>query len=198
MHYYKYIISKDGNKFYYRKNGLTAPWYRVPDEVGRKGLQNFQKNIGVPSAAGIVVLRKFGDNIKILALEGYEKYINKIDYNNGRIYDIPKGKIEPGESTLQAAKRETEEESSITKLNFKWGFNKVYKDKSSKKQLVVFIALTKQNPKIKKNPVTGIYEHKDAKWVSFDTMKRKTYGYLVPIIEWAENTINKKKYNLDF
>ena len=191
-YYYKYIISKDGKIFYYRKNGIKESWYRVSDKVGIKGLSKYKKNIGSPSAAGIVVLRKFGDKIKILALEGHEKYTSKMNLLNGRLYDIPKGRMEPGESTLQAAKRETEEETSITKLKFKWGLNTVYRDKNSKKQLIVFMAITTQDPEIKQNPVSGVYEHKDYKWISFDTMKKKCYDYLIPIIEWAENIYNNK------
>ena len=189
-YYYKYIISKDGNKYYFRKNSLTGPWYRVPDKVGIFGLSKYKKNIGKPSAAGILVLRNFNGKLKILALEGHEKYISKKNLVEDRIYDIPKGRMEKNESTLQTAKRETDEECSITKLNFKWGLNKVYKDKSSKKQLVIFIATTAQEPKIKKNPETGIYEHKDFHWVSFDTMKNKCYDYLLPVIEWVEVTTN--------
>ena len=86
-----------------------------------------------------------------------------------------------------ACASETKEEASLTKLNFKWG-----KDSTISKSLKVYLASTTQEPKIEKNPETGIYEHHQAKWVSWDEMKKKCYKYLLPVIKWAEKEVKKK------
>ncbi|NPA94834.1 MAG: NUDIX domain-containing protein, partial [Thermodesulfobacteria bacterium] len=38
-------------------------------------------------------------------------------------WDFPKGIVEPGEDPVEAAKRETREETTITDLDFKWGYD---------------------------------------------------------------------------
>ena len=124
--------------------------------------------------AGIVVVRKFDKKWKVLGLK----------LNGG--FDLPKGKMEKGESKIQAAMRETKEESGIDDLDFKWGY-----ESKEIKHLTFFIAQTTQDPYIPQNPETGIYEHDSAEWVSFKKLKAKSYGFLVPIVEWAESIVIK-------
>lgn len=56
-----------------------------------------------------MVARKDCDKWKYLVLRYY------------RNWDFPKGLLEVGEYTLQAATRETMEETGIADLNFRWG-----------------------------------------------------------------------------
>ena len=55
--------------------------------------------------------------------------------------------------------------------------------------MTFFIAQTTQDPHIPQNPETGIYEHDSAEWLSFKKLKAKSYGFLVPIVEWAESIV---------
>ena len=66
--------------------------------------------------AGIVVLKTTERGYSVLGLK----------FNN--FFDLPKGNIEPYESELDAALRETEEEASITNLDFRWGLQKSRSD----------------------------------------------------------------------
>ena len=63
-----------------------------------------------PPAAGILVFRLFDNRYHLLVLHGLD----------GRL-DIPKGVCDPGEDTLTAALRETEEEAGLTDLLFPLG-----------------------------------------------------------------------------
>jgi bis(5'-nucleosidyl)-tetraphosphatase len=131
----------------------------------------------IPAGAGIVVVRDFGNGYEVLALTKH----------NGKL-DIPKGAIDDGEFPLEAALRETEEESGITNLSFKWGFAHTVNGK-----LTCYVAVTDQDPTIRKNPHSGIIEHTEANWVSWDYILANTDQYLVSCIEWARSTIGSIK-----
>ena len=133
-----------------------------------------EQNVAKSPGAGIVVVRKFDDKWKVLGL--------KID---GK-YDLPKGKMEKGESHLQTALRETEEESGISDLDFKWG-----KQQTAIDHLTFFVAQTTQDAYIPQNPESGIYEHDEAIWMSFKKIKSKVHGFLSPVIDWAESIVIK-------
>ena len=126
--------------------------------------------------AGIVVVRRFSDGWKVLSLESLEGEL-----------DIPKGVIDPGESTLETALRETSEEAGITDLDFSWGFKYI-----SIKRLTCYVAQTSQDPVITPNPHTQIIEHKSAEWVKWDTLRDGSYHFLVPVIDWAQKIVEKK------
>lgn len=131
----------------------------------------------LPDGAGVVVVKRIDEEWKVLGLRLYGNY------------DIPKGGIEDGESTLSTALRETEEEASITDLNFTWG--KEPKVISGKANITVYIAETTQDPAVKKNPHTGVFEHHAAAWVDWDFMEDRVYGYLKPAISWARSVVNE-------
>ena len=89
-----------------------------------------------PPGAGIVIVREFSDGWKVLGLKLYGKY------------DLPKGKLDQNESTIEAAIRETREESNITQLDFKWGTGTLVLD-----CLTIYVASTNQECQIQKNPM---------------------------------------------
>ena len=59
--------------------------------------------------AGIIVVKWMDDRWKVLALKANAQ----IQKKNGGTYDIPKGRIDPGENAWQAAVREAFEEASL-------------------------------------------------------------------------------------
>ena len=93
------------------------------------------------------------------------------------LLDIPKGTIDPGESSLEAAKRECFEECSIviddSDILFS-GSSHVYGP------LEVFYATTDKEPLITRNPHTGIMEHVNFTWTTKDDFCSNCLPYLIP------------------
>jgi len=121
--------------------------------------------------AGIIVLKETNGEYLILGLRVYGSY------------DLPKGGVEPFETDLVAAMRETEEEAGITDLDFRWGLQS-----TTAKNVTLFIAATTQEPSINRNPDTGEYEHHAANWLTLDQAETKLHPYLRPTIEWVRQT----------
>jgi 8-oxo-dGTP pyrophosphatase MutT (NUDIX family) len=122
--------------------------------------------------AGVVVVRKFNNEYKVLGLRLFGKY------------DLPKGKIEDDEDAITAAIRETEEEACITDLKFNWGM-----DSYQTGPVTIFLAETCQEPKIIKNPESGIFEHHGAKWLTWEEAESSLYVYLRGAIPWAKSIL---------
>ncbi len=128
-------------------------------------------------AAGIVVVRRFPEGWRVLGLR------------LGGEYDLPKGKIDPGESLFDCAIRETHEESglSFNDLLFTWGNI----DKKIK-HIMFFLAETNADPRVLTNPETGIREHDSADWLRWDDIKNTCYPYLEEVICWAEKIVERE------
>ena len=124
--------------------------------------------------AGIVVLKEADGSYVMLGLR-YEGS-----------YDLPKGTIEPGESVLDAALRETEEEAQINDLDFIWGLQ-------TKRigNAVFFLATTSQRPAVSPNPTTGELEHDAAHWLTLDQAERSLHLDLRPVVRWIRSTIGE-------
>lgn len=132
------------------------------------------KNTKNISSAGIVIVKKFNNDWKVLGL-----------LTSGK-YDIPKGIKEKNETDLETAIRETYEESNLklSDKNFKWG-----KKSLKVEPITIFLAEVWDNPMIIKNPKTGIYEHELAEWLSWDEMTEHVKEYLAPAILWAKKIV---------
>ena len=97
------------------------------------------------------------------------------------VYDIPKGRIDDGESELAAAKRECFEESSIVIQED----DMMFVDKSPFKfgALTTFCASTDKTPHITVNPHSGILEHSGYEWVTKDQFCSNCLEYLISPVE---------------
>ena len=122
--------------------------------------------------AGVVVVRKFDDEYRVLGLRLFGRY------------DLPKGKIEDNEDAITAAVRETEEEASISDLKFNWGLETYQTG-----PITIFLAETCQDPKVIKNPESGIFEHHGTKWLTWEEAEASLYVYLRASIPWAKSII---------
>ncbi len=83
----------------------------VKNEVGKKDKTTSESQIGEASreiSAGLVVFRQTEEGPKFLLL-----------YHGGRYWNFPKGKIEAEEKSLEAAVRETQEETGIRASDLK-------------------------------------------------------------------------------
>jgi 8-oxo-dGTP pyrophosphatase MutT (NUDIX family) len=133
-------------------------------------------NIPPPAiSAGVVVVRRENANWRLLVLRAY------------RNWDFPKGMLEPDETPLEAAIRETAEEASITDLVFRWG--EAFCETAPYGQGKVaryYLAETRQEHiTLPISPELGHPEHDEWRWVSFDEAGKLLPPRLHPILAWA-------------
>ena len=106
--------------------------------------------------------------------------------------DFPKGHVEGSEDWMEAAVRETGEESGIREsdLNFAWGDAHIDCVKPSK-TCRMFIAWTGQRPEIRRNPASGVFEHIGWKWLSLagDPEEGLIHAYIRPAVQWARTIV---------
>ena len=130
-------------------------------------------------SAGFIVVRESSRGWQVLGLKVWGKL------------DIPKGHLEEGESNLEAAIRECNEEAGIlidTNASMPWG-NLSYLSERPHKDVVIFLAKTDQDPEIRPNPETNKFEHDGFMWCSWDRMKEMSYPYLRNAFDWAESIV---------
>ncbi len=106
-------------------------------------------------------------------------------------WDFPKGMIEPGESELDAAKRETAEETGLADLEFPFGDE--HQDTlaySGGKVARYFLAETDKG--VIELPVSaelGRPEHHEWRWVSFDEAEELLPPRLGVVLDWARRQL---------
>lgn len=131
-------------------------------------------------AAGAIVFRRTEGSPRLLVLRAYKNW------------DFPKGMIEPGENELDAAKRETAEETGITDLDFPFG--DAHKDTlayAGGKIARYFLAETgATDVKLPVSPELGRPEHHEWRWVSFDEAEDLLPPRLAVVLEWARQTLS--------
>lgn len=136
------------------------------------------KTAHLTPGAGIVVIKLFDNQWKVLGLLSNNKY------------DITKGHVELGDQYFETAIRETDEEADIKNLDFIFGYDYCNLD-----YLRVYVAVTTDEPKIKPND-NGIKEHEACVWLTFEEMEVQAYEYLKPAISWVKEKIeNEKEYD---
>ena len=127
------------------------------------------------SAAGFIIYRTSGvNNLLFLGLIALPVFQEK----NKGLYDIPKGRIDPGEMPLDAAIREAKEEAGIDITHLDSG-------PYTYDRITLWLAESYQEPKICVNPLTGLKEHLGYKWVSGEILENHCLDYLKPGIKWA-------------
>ena len=130
-------------------------------------------------SAGIVVARREGGDWKILILRAY------------RNWDFPKGLLEPGELPLDAARRETREETGLSDIHFRWGHDCIDTEMYGDHKIATyFLAETAQAViELPINPELGHPEHNEYLWVSADKARDLLPPRLQPVVDWARTRL---------
>jgi len=130
-------------------------------------------------AAGIAIVHDPGAHRRYLILRAF------------RNWDLPKGRLEPGETTLAAAIRETREETGITKLSFTWGEHHLDTEAYAGGKVVTFYVAEVQalDVSLPVNPALGRAEHHEYRWVTLSQALELVVPRLQRILTWADGVI---------
>ena len=130
-------------------------------------------------SAGVIIVRTNEVQLKYLLLRAFG------------YWDFPKGIVEPGESPVEAAKREVAEETTLNELNFRWGYD--YRETGPYgrgKVARYYIAETSESRvSLPVNPDIGKPEHDEYRWVSYEEALSLVAPRVRPALEWAQETI---------
>lgn len=130
-------------------------------------------------SAGVVLVRETPDGARFLLLRAY------------RHWDCPKGVVEPGEEPLDAAVRETAEETGIDDLEFAWGHD--YHETppyAGGKVARYYVARTrKEEIELPIRPELGRPEHHEYRWVDLGEALRLTVPRIQSAITWASGKV---------
>jgi 8-oxo-dGTP pyrophosphatase MutT (NUDIX family) len=130
-------------------------------------------------SAGTVVFRRTDRGVRLLVLRAYKNW------------DFPKGRVEPGETELDAAKRECAEETGLAELDFPFG--DAHKDTipyAGGKVARYFLAETREAAvRLPISPELGRPEHHEWRWVSFDEAEELLPPRLAVVLDWVRQTL---------
>ncbi len=134
-------------------------------------------------SAGVVVVRREDDGWRLLLLRAFQ------------YWDSPKGKVEEGETPLQGALREVEEETGITELDFFLGHDYVETGPYAQGKVArYYIARTPSRRVVLGiNPELGRPEHQEYRWVGFRTARKLASPRVRRVLDWAEAQLDNGK-----
>ena len=130
-------------------------------------------------SAGVVVARLDNSGWLLLVLRAYLNW------------DFPKGMVEPGESPLDAALRETAEEAAISDLVFRWGDGYCETAPYGRGKVArYYLAETAQRfIALPVSPELGRPEHDEWRWVNFNEAEHLLPPRLQPILAWVRKQL---------
>ena len=132
-------------------------------------------------AAGVVVVRPTDAGWRYLVLRCF------------RNWDFPKGRIEPGEEPLEAARREVREETTLEELDLRWG--EAFRETepyAGGKVARYYVALSPAKAvRLPVSPELGRPEHHEFRWASRDEARRLLPPRLQSILDWASGLVER-------
>ena len=132
-------------------------------------------------SCGVVVVRRENDRWLYLLLRAYN------------YWDFPKGQLEEGETPLEAARREVEEETTIAQLTFPWGRECIETPPyRGGKVARYYLAQTEQmEVNLPVNPQLGRPEHHEYRWVGAHTAWRLLTPRVRQVLAWARERLGE-------
>jgi bis(5'-nucleosidyl)-tetraphosphatase len=130
---------------------------------------------GLKRAAGVVVVRDMADGPRVLLLRAY------------RNWDLPKGRLEAGETPFEAAIREVREETGLSGLDFAWGEDSVETEPYAGGKVVRFYVARSAGGEVSLpvNPLLGRAEHHEFRWLPLAAALALTVPRLQRVLQWA-------------
>ena len=109
----------------------------------------------------------------------------------GNYWDFPKGMVEPGEDPLAAAIRETEEETTLIDLDFRWGHEFIETEPYGKNKIARYYVAEAADGEVYL-PVSaelGKPEHDEFCWLEYNAARGLLVPRVMTVLEWAGEII---------
>lgn len=125
--------------------------------------------------------RRIGDETCYLLLRCYQ------------YWDFPKGEVEPGEDQLQTARRESEEETGLTELLFRWGEGYTETPPYARGKVARYYLAESPAGEVQLpvNPELGAPEHHEFRWTSYAAARTLVNDRLRSVLDWARERISE-------
>jgi len=131
-----------------------------------------------PVSAGVVILRQLDGDWHYLLLRAYQ------------YWDFPKGLVEDGELEFDAALREVEEESTLTGLEFHWGYEFFQTAPYGRFRKIARYYIAESASGAVELPVSeelGRPEHEEFRWVRFEAAYAMVAPRVRQVLDWSVN-----------
>ncbi|MEX0729559.1 MAG: NUDIX domain-containing protein [Aquisalimonadaceae bacterium] len=136
-------------------------------------------------SAGVVVVREVRSEWQCLLLRAFQ------------YWDSPKGQVEAGETPLQGALREVEEETGLpaTALDFFRGHDFVETGPYAHGKVARYYLARTDSERVVLgiSPETGKPEHQEYRWVDFTTAHRLASPRVRRVLDWAEKRLDPEQ-----
>lgn len=102
-------------------------------------------------------------------------------------WDFPKGKVEPGETPLQAALREVKEETGLERLDFRWGYDFVETGPYARGKVARYYIAETRDAEVVLTivPALGRAEHHEYRWMPYDGAYCAASPRVRRVLEWS-------------
>lgn len=130
-------------------------------------------------SCGVVLARSVDGGWVTLMLRAYHHW------------DFPKGLREQGEEPLETAIREVGEETGISDVSFDWGDRHIETGPYSRGKTARYYlgATTTEEVVMGPSPETGVPEHHEWRWVTFDEAYDLASPRVRNVVQWARQII---------